>query len=178
MKGLKLKSWHVEKTAEEIAAYRELAEKGERTAQTEYGKCLLFGKGGTVDRDAAFGWFQKAAEQSDEIAKMYLGHCFLYGIGVEADQNKGYKMLDEALVYNYPEESSSQPQAGYSTFQEEDLCQLFWDLGDALEKSYGVYKNYRVAVYYFEMLADWGHPEGAERRKRFRKILWFWIKVK
>lgn len=178
MENNHLMSWHVPKTEEEIEELKALAEQGDARGQTEYGKCLLFGKGGTIDGAQAFAWFQKAAAQENEIAKMYVGHCLMYGIGEKADEGKAYRMLDDALNYNYPDEGESQSQANYSPFAEEDLCQLFWDLGDALEKSLGVVRNYRVAYYYFNMLADWGHPEGAERRKQFKKRLFFWTKVK
>ncbi len=169
MEEKKLMSWHVPKTSQEAEELGERAGQGDASAQREYGKCLLFGKGVPADKDKAFGWLNKAADQSDEIAKMYVGHCYLYGIGTKKDEDKGYAMLDEALQYNYPEESSSQPLAEYSQFQEEDLCQLFWDLGDSLENGLGPYINYNVAVYYFEMLEDWGHPEGGERMTHFKK---------
>lgn len=172
-------SWHVPKTMEEIQEYKDLAEqKGDAHAQTEYGKCLLFGKGGsTPDGTAAYAWFQKAAAQSNEIAKMYVGHCKLYGIGVQKNETEGYEMLNNALNYNYPEDSSSQPLANYSTFENEDLVQLFWDLGNALEKSLGVVQNYRVAVYYFTMIDDWGHPEGGERMRHYKKGISGWKKI-
>ena len=174
----KMFSWHIEKTKEEVEEYKELASQGDAYAQTEFGKCLLFGKAGiTPDGIAAYEWFQKAAAQSNEIAKMYLGHCKLYGIGTNKDENEGYKMLDSALNYNYPEDSSSQPLAEYSTFENEDLVQLFWDLGNALEKSLGVVQNYRVAVYYFTMIDDWGHPEGAKRMRHYKKGLSGWKKI-
>lgn len=174
----KMFSWHIEKTKEEVEEYKELASQGDAYAQTEYGKCLLFGKAGiTPNGIAAYEWFQKAAAQSNEIAKMYLGHCKLYGIGTNKDENEGYKMLDSALNYNYPEDSSSQPLAEYSTFENEDLVQLFWDLGNALEKSLGVAQNYRVAVYYFTMIDDWGHPEGAKRMRHYKKGLSKWKKI-
>ena len=86
-------------------------------------------------------------------------------------------MLDEALNYNYPEESSSQPLAEYSEFTNEDLVQLFWDLGDALEKSIGVITNYRIAVYYFDMINDWGHPEGGERMSHYKQKGGEWVKI-
>ena len=177
MENAGLMSWHVERSEEEIAEMKELAEQGNAAAQTEYGKCLLFGKGVEVDGDAAYALFEKAAEQESEIAKMYMGHCLLYGIGVTKSEGKGYTMLDDALNYNCPNSGSSQPQAGYSNFQEEDLCQLFWDLGDALENSLGVVRNYRVACYYYDMLNSWGHPEGAERRANFKKFLFFYRKI-
>lgn len=163
-------SWHVPKTKEEVREYADRANAGDVRAQTEYGKCLLFGKGECApDGSAAYAWFQKAAAQSDEIAKMYVGHCLLYGIGAEKNEAEGYRMLNAALEYNYPEESSSQPLAEYSTFENEDLVQLFWDLGDAFENSLGVECNYQVAVYYFSMMNDWGHPEGAERMRSYKK---------
>lgn len=171
-------SWHVQKTPEEAKRYKELAEEGDAYAQTEYGKCLLFGKGGvTPDGGMAYQWFEKAAAQSDEIAKMYVGHCVLYGIGVKKREVKGWNMLDEALNYNYPEESSSQPLAEYSEFTNEDLVQLFWDLGDALEKSIGVITNYNIAVYYFNMINEWGYPEGGERMSHYKQKGQEWIKT-
>lgn len=178
MENNNLMSWHVSKTGEEIKELKALAEQGDSSGQTEYGKCLLFGKGGHTDGAKAYELFVKASAQGNEIAKMYLGHCLMYGIGTEAKESKAWKMLDDALNYNYPDEGTSQSQAQYSVFTEEDLCQLFWDLGDALEKSLGVIRNYRVAHYYFNMLADWGHPEGAQRRKKLKKFLFFWYKVK
>ena len=45
MENAGLMSWHVERSEEEIAEMKELAEQGNAAAQTEYGKCLLFGKG-------------------------------------------------------------------------------------------------------------------------------------
>ncbi len=173
-----LMSWHVPKTEQEAEEYAKDAAQGNAAAQREYGKCLLFGKGTKIDEKEAFLWLEKAAAQSDEIAKMYVGHCKLYGLGTEKDETEGYTMLDNALNYNYPEEGSSQPLADYSQFLEEDLCQLFWDLGDALEKGLGPYQNYKVAVYYFEMLDEWGHPEGGERRSHYKKnFLGKWKKI-
>lgn len=174
----KMFSWHIPKTKEEITKYKELANQGDSYAQTEYGKCLLFGKGDLpADGTAAYMWFQKAAAQSNEIAKMYVGHCKLYGIGVEKNEIEGYQILDQALNYNYPEESSSQPLADYSTFENEDLVQLFWDIGDALENSLGVMCNYRVAIYYFNMINDWGHPEGGKRMSHYKKRMSGWKKI-
>lgn len=171
-------SWHVPKTENEVRTYADRAAAGDAHAQTEYGKCLLFGKGGSAaDGASALAWFQKAAEQSDEIAKMYVGHCLLYGIGTDRDEAEGYRMLNAALEYNYPEDSSSQPQAEYSSFENEDLVQLFWDLGDAFENSLGVERNYQVAVYYFSMMDDWGHPEGAERMRSYKKGALGWKKI-
>lgn len=173
-----LMSWHVPKTQQEVNQYAQSAKEGDAAAQREYGKCLLFGKGIEPDAKEAYAWLEKAAAQADVIAKMYVGHCKLYGIGTAKAEEAGYELLDNALNYNYPEESSSQPLADYSQFEEEDLCQLFWDLGDALEKGLGPYINYNVAVYYFDMLNDWGHLEGAERKSHYKKnFLGRWKKV-
>ena len=172
----KMYSWHIPKNTDEIEEYKRQAELGDAYSQTEYGKCILFGKDGTTDADASYEWFAKAAAQSDEIAKMYVGHCLLYGIGVERDETKGYTMLDDALNYNYPEESESQPLANYSQFQNEDLVQLFWDIGDARENGLGISRRYASAVYYFSMIYDWGHEEGAKRMKHYKKGLKGWEK--
>lgn len=172
----KMYSWHIPKNNDEIEEYKRLAELGDANAQTEYGKCILFGKGGSTDATAAYEWFEKAAAQSNEIAKMYIGHCILYGIGVDRDEEKGYIMLDNALNYNYPEESESQPLANYSQFHKEDLVQLFWDIGDARENALGISKRYASAVYYFSMIYDWGYQEGAKRLEHYKKGLKGWEK--
>ncbi len=173
-----LMSWQMPKTEQEVKQYAQSATEGDAAAQRDYGKCLLFGKGTEPNENEAFLWLEKAAAQSDEIAKMYIGHCKLYGIGTKKEETEGYAMLNNALNYNYPEESSSQPLADYSQFSEEDLCQLFWDLGDAFENSLGIDQNYRVAVYYFDMLNDWGHPEGGERKSHYKKnFLGKWRKI-
>lgn len=160
-----------------IEDFRVQAEQGDAVCQRELGKCLLFGRKTQKDEAKAYEWFARAAEQGDEVAKMYIGHCLLYGAGVEKSEGKGYTMLDNALNYNYPGSGQSQSQASHSQFSEEDLCQLFLDLGDALENGRGVFRNYRVAVYYFNMLAEWGHPEGAERLSHYRKKLGRWKKI-
>lgn len=171
-------SWHVQKSGQQIEQLRASAAQGDARAQTEYAKCLLFGKGQiTVDETEAFAWLKKAADQSDEIAKMYLGHCLLYGLGTEKDEAEGYRMLNAALDYNYPEDSSSQPLAQYSAFENEDLVQMFQDLGDAFENGLGVERNDSVAAYYFNMMADWGHPEGAERMRSYKKGVLGWKRV-
>ncbi len=178
MRGNYLMSWQEPQAEQEVERYAQGAAGGDAAAQREYGKCLLFGNGIEMDEKKAFAWLGKAAAQSDEIAKMYVGHCKLYGIGTEKEEEDGYTMLDNALNYNYPEDSSSQPLADYSQFSEEDLCQLFWDLGDAFEKGMGVCQNYRVAVYYFDMLNDWSHPEGGERKSHYKKnFLGKWKKI-
>lgn len=170
-------SWHVPKTAEEIEEYKRLANQGDVSAQIEYGKCLLFGKGAETDEKAAYEWFTKAASSRSEMAKMYQGHCILYGTGTEKNEEEGYKILNAALEYNYPEESESQPLADYSEFQDEDLVQMFWDLGDAFENGLGIGIRYASAAYYFNMIDSWGHPEGAQRMAHYKKKLSGWKKI-
>lgn len=162
---------------EQIADIKEGALAGNTDAQTAFGKSLLFGWGIPKDEAQAYTWLEKAQQQGDQIAAMYMGHCLLYGLGVEAEERKGYQLLNAALDFNYPGAGQSQSQSGQSEFSNDDLCQLFLDLGDALEKSLGVYKNYRVAVYYFDMLADWGQPIGAERKSHYKKSLLGWKKI-
>lgn len=161
---------------EQITDIQEGARAGDSRSQTAFGKCLLFGWGVEKDEIQAYYWLEKAAQQDNQIASMYMGHCLLYGIGVETDESKGYKLLNAALDFNYPGVGESQNQSPESAFSTDDLCQLFLDLGDALEKSLGVYRNYRVAVYYFDMLADWGQPVGAERKSHYKKSLLGWKK--
>lgn len=164
----------------EFKTYEAGAKEGNANCQTRLGKYLLWGKGTTKDEVQAYYWFGKAAEQGDEIAKMFKGHCLQYGIGVPKDQNAGIKLLFSALDFNYPEEGESQAMAEQSEFDwEEDMLQLFWDLGDAYENGLGLPVREKLAGYYFNMVADGGWPEAIEKMTHYKTGLFGrWKKIK
>lgn len=151
-----------------IAAYEQGAKLGSATCQTRLGKQLLWGKIAPKDEAKAYFWLCKAAEQGDEIAKMWKGHCMLYGMGVPKDEDEGTTLLINALNYNYPDEGESQSMADDSQFDwDEDMLQMFWDLGDAYENGHGMPKREASAGYYYNMVARGGWPEAIEKMTHY-----------
>lgn len=159
-----------EKYEEAIAAYEQGAAAGDTACQTRLGKLLLWGKVTIKDEAQAYFWFSKAAEQGDEIAKMWKGHCMVYGLGTPEDLKDGPILLIDALNYNFPGVGSSQSMAEKSQFDwDEDMLQLFWDLGEASETGRGLIKRQHLAGYYYSMAADGGWPEAIEKMTHYKE---------
>ncbi|MDD2971648.1 MAG: tetratricopeptide repeat protein [Lachnospiraceae bacterium] len=163
-----------------IAAYEQGAKQGNSTCQTRLGKLLLWGKLVQKDEAQAYFWICKAAEQNDEIAKMWKGHCMTYGLGTPEDLKSGLTLLNAALDYNYPNEGTSQQMAEQSQFDwDEDMLQLFWDLGEAFETGRGFPKRDNSAGYYYSMVAAGGWPKAIEKMTHYKesKILKRWKRI-
>lgn len=155
---------------EAIAAYEKGATAGDAACQTRLGKLLLKGKVTQKDEAQAYFWFCKAAEQGDEIAKMWKGHCMVYGLGTQENLEDGPILLIDALNYNFPGVGSSQSMAEKSQFDwNEDMMQLFWDLGEASETGHGLIKRQHLAGYYYSMVADGGWPEAVEKMTHYKE---------
>lgn len=167
-------------SAKAIECYTAGAQGGSSTCQTRLGKLLLWGKLAPKDGAQAYFWFCKAGEQGDLIAKMWEGHCLFYGFGVKKDLSKATDLLIDALNYNFPSSGSAQTQASQSQFDwQEDMLQLFWDLGEAYENGWGMPQRDRLAGYYFDMVAEGGWPEGVEKMTHYKKgMLGNWKKIK
>lgn len=74
--------------AEELAALRDRAERGDAQAQCALGERYRYGRG--VDRDAAlaFAWFQKAALQGYADGQSKLGAMYFAGRGVARNEGQ------------------------------------------------------------------------------------------
>lgn len=169
------------KTAEEIAGFEKKAKEGNCDYQIKFGKQLLWGKSVEKDEAQAYFWFCKAADQNNEIGKMWKGHCLLYGLGVKKGEDEGSTLLYNALDYNFPGKGESQTMSSRSQFDwEEDMMQMFWDLGDAYENGLGVPKREHLAGYYFSMVADGGWPEAVEKMTHYKESGLFkrWKRIK
>lgn len=155
---------------EAIATYKQGAAAGDAACQTRLGKLLLRGKVVLKDEAQAYFWFCKAAEQGNEIAKMWKGHCMVYGLGTPENLKDGCVLLIDALNYNFPGAGSSQSMAQKSQFDwDEDMMQLFWDLGEASETGRGLIKRQHLAGYYYSMVADGGWPEAIEKMTHYKE---------
>lgn len=158
------------KYEEAIAAYEQGAASGDTACQTRLGKLLLSGKVTLKDEAQAYFWFCKAAQQGDEIAKMWKGHCMVYGLGTPENLKDGPILLIDALNYNFPGAGSSQSMADQSQFDwDEDMMQLFWDLGEANETGRGLIKRQHLAGYYYSMVAEGGWPEAIEKMTHYKQ---------
>lgn len=164
-----------------FAACEQGAKDGDSACQTRLGKLLLKGELVEKDEAQAYFWFCKAAEQNDEIAKMWKGHCMVYGLGTAQNLKEGPILLIDALNYNFPGSGSSQSMAEKSQFDwEEDMMQLFWDLGEASETGRGLIKRDHLAGYYYSMVAEGGWPEAIEKMTHYKEsgLLKRWKRIK
>lgn len=164
-----------------VAAYEQGAKQGNSICQTRLGKLYLQGKLVQKDEAQAYFWFCEAARQEDEVAKMWKGHCMLYGLGTQKNPSEATIFLIDALNFVFPSSGSSQQMPEDSPFDwEEDMMQLFWDLGDSSENGLGLPKREHLAGYYFSMVAEGGWPEAIEKMTHYKRGGLFkrWKRVK
>lgn len=166
--------------AKALECYEQGARRGNSTCQTRLGKLLLWGTLGAKDEAQAYFWFCEGGKQEDRIAKMWEGHCLFYGLGVKKDLSKATDLLIDALNFNFPGKGQSQTQAETSQFDwNEDMLQLFWDLGEAYENGWGMPQRDSLAGYYFDMVSDGGWPQGVEKMTHYKKgLLGNWKRIK
>jgi TPR repeat protein len=77
---------------------RELADKGNSSAQVVIGRSYYTGVGSPQSYSAALPWFQKAAAQRNADALFFLGLMYEWGHGVRQDVNKAQSLLDQAAA--------------------------------------------------------------------------------
>lgn len=153
-----------------LEAYTQGAKAGNMNCQTRLGKHLLWGEIIKKDEEQAYEWFVEAAKQGDEVGSMFLGHCLFYSKGVPKEVGKGIRLLLAALNYNYPSGDITQELLEDSLFNwQEDILQLFWDLGDAYENGIGVPVKQHLAGSFFSVVAAGGWPEGVEKMKNYKQ---------
>lgn len=164
-----------------VSAYEQGAQQGNAACQIRLGKLYLQGKFIEKDLEQAYVWFCEAAEQKNEVAKMWKGHCMLYGLGTSPNPSDATIFLIDALNFVFPSSGASQQMPEDSQFDwEEDMMQLFWDLGDASENGLGLPKREHLAGYYFNMVAEGGWPEAIEKMSHYKEsgLLKRWKRIK
>jgi TPR repeat protein len=89
---------HAGMTPEEVKAFegfKLLAEKGDRTAQTNLGNCYYKAYGVIKDQVQAVTWWRKAADQGHAQAQFMLALCFDGGLaGVEKNAVEAYALYN------------------------------------------------------------------------------------
>jgi TPR repeat protein len=87
---------HAGMTPEEVKAFegfKALAERGDRTAQTNLGNCYYKAYGAVKDQVQAVMWWRKAADQGHAQAQFMLALCFDGGLaGVEKNAIEAYAL--------------------------------------------------------------------------------------
>ena len=78
-------------TAEEVAATRQLAERGEAFAQSWLGSLYRTGEGVPQDYTEAVRWYRLAADQGDAAAQYNLGFSYRTGQGVPQDYVEAHR---------------------------------------------------------------------------------------
>ena len=76
--------------ADDAAAVRTLAERGDAEAQYALGTLYRYGQGVTRDYDEALRWWRKAAEQGVVDAQYALGNTYSGGTGIPRDNVLAY----------------------------------------------------------------------------------------
>ena len=77
-----------EYTYSDFIRFKNLAEQGDASSQTNLGYCYATGQGVEQDYSQAVYWYKKAAEQGEVCAQNNLGLCYNKGQGVEQDYSQ------------------------------------------------------------------------------------------
>jgi hypothetical protein len=125
-----------EPTAEQIAEWRDAAEKGDGATQHYLGFCYANGKGVVKDDEEAVRWYRKAAEQGIAAAQLNLGLCYSNAKGVVKDEEEAVRWYRKAA------------EQGIATAQ--------LNLGSCYSNGKGVVKDEEEAVRWFRKSAEQG----------------------
>jgi hypothetical protein len=126
-----------EQKSSNVTDVRQLAEKGDPSAQYNLGVMYHNGRGVEKDEVEAFKWYQKAAEQGDADAQNNLGVMYANGRGVEKDEVEAVKWYQKA---------AEQGDAAAQT-----------NLGVMYEDGSGVEKDEVEAVKWYQKAAEQGY---------------------
>ena len=98
-------------TAEEIAEWKEAAEKGEAAAQFNLGQMYTNGEGVPEDDKEAVKWFRKSAEQGYANAQHNLGLMYQRGEGVPENDKEAVRWYKKAAEQGHPNAQFSRGSA-------------------------------------------------------------------
>ncbi len=86
----------------DIEKIQTLANEGDALAQNDLGNRYRYGKGVTLDYNAAVIWYEKSANQGLSPAKMNLGYMYDLGLGVTQNKEKAIHLYLEAANAGEP----------------------------------------------------------------------------
>lgn len=140
--------------------YSENAEKGDYEIKCNLGVMYKKGKGVKRDYQKALYWFNKAAEEGYEKAKFQIGHMYEYGEGVKQSYIKAFDNYLETENYSgYIRNNINR----YKSIAEKGDGEFQYKLGLIYEKGFGVTKNSKSAVYWYEKAAENGISNAKNR---------------
>ncbi len=125
-----------------IVALRELAERGDAEARTEFGERYEHGRGVGRDYGVAVSWFRRAAEQEHAPAQAALGYMYSAGRGVGQD---------DAVAVSW-----------YRRAAEQGNIRALYETGR------GMARDEDAAVGWYRRAADQGHAWAQEQLDRLR----------
>ena len=122
-----------------IVVLRELAERGDAEAQTEFGERYEHGRGVGRDYGVAVSWFRRAAEQEHAPAQTALGYMYSAGRGVGRD---------DAVAVSW-----------YRRAAEQGSIRAQYNLGVLFNAGRGVEQDYGAAVMWYRRAAAQGDAD-------------------
>ena len=120
------------------------AEKGDKEAECNLGKCYYLGQGITQNYYVALTWFRKSAEKNWPEAQYYIGRCYYYG--------QGFPKPDFQQAALWLEKAAKQ---GYADAQ--------YQLGICYEKGQGVKQDPTIAREWYEKAAENGNNKAKQK---------------
>ncbi len=132
-----------------------------------------------IDYEKSFFWYTKASEQGELRADFYLGNMLLTGVGTVQNVPRGIRILEKVAdkdhsgaIYNIGKVF----KMGYNIKQNHIFATEWFKRGahlgnvdsmfeyaDSLEKGFGVMKDPKQSIFWFENAAMQGHVEAAFR---------------
>ena len=151
--GVETQSVSLARTEESTKDLRQLAQRGDATAQNELGLLYYEGKGVPQNHRKAKEWFDKAVEQGHPGAQVNLGTLYLRGEGAPQSSQM-------ALFW-----------FGRAAAQEDALA--FAKLGMMYTQGRGVLQDFIQAHMWYNLSAAHGEPRSAEARDALAKQMTF-----
>ena len=117
-----------------------LAEKGDKEAECNLGKCYYLGQGIAQNYYTALNWFRKSADKNWAEAQYYIGRCYYY--------SQGFPNPDYLQAVLWLEKAAKQ-----------DFAEAQYHLGICYEKGQGVKQSSEIARQWYEKAANNGHSK-------------------
>lgn len=114
------------------------AEKGDKEAECNLGKCYYLGLGIAQNYYIALTWFRKSADKNWPEAQYYIGRCYYYSQG-------------------FPNPDYAQAAIWFEKAAKQDFAEAQYQLGICYEKGQGVKQSSKTARKWYEKAANQGY---------------------
>jgi hypothetical protein len=178
-------TWHVYKVKinkqrerESINAYRGRAERGDASAEKDFGDIYYYGRGVPKKYDEALRWYRKAADQGNVRAQYMIGYMYDVGQGLPQDYTEALLWYRQAAEQNDARaqcglgsmyydgrgvpQNSAEAVRWYRRAADRGLSKAQYDLGYLYFYGQGVSEDREEANRWYHKAADQGY-EPAQR---------------